>query len=430
MALAFYDYIKWSGDIGVLAYRHPKNNIKKNSKLQVTEAQEAVIVVNGQKSQKFSAGTYELNSPNVPILSAFYGIPYGGDNPWVVQTWFINKLTPMDIKWSTDSFNIYDETFGAAIPIAASGQYGITVVDAEKFILKLALGFPYDKKEGVVVTASDFTKQLYGELIIHTKSIITKVMAANKIGITAVSAHLVDLSKHIENQINLFFEEFGCKILKLFVTNIEVDKSTESGRKIAESIDQQTVQKISGHTWQQGKMFETVGSAFDSMSSGGGGILGAVMAVNMMGGGNGSAMGGSLMTPTYGQPTCAPVTENPTQGVAELQQTKVPKEIYCTNCSKKFSSQMQFCPHCGDRYNPCPNCGSDNDESAKRCVSCGVVLNTGQVVSCGGCGKFISSSLSFCPNCGRPQGSGEAKCPRCSAAVGTSKFCPQCGFQV
>ena len=428
MKLNLFDYIKWGGQIGTLAYRHPKNNIGKYTKLQVSEAQEAVIIVNGERSQKFGCGTHNLDSPNMPILSQFYGVPYGGENPWVVQAWFINKTMPMNIDWQTDAFSIYDESFGAAIPIAASGKYGITITNAEKFIFKLALGYPVDGKNGISVTADAFTEQLYGELMIHTKSILTKVMAANKISITAVSAHLADVSKSIEDQINTFFEEFGCKLLKLYVTSVKVDESTEGGRLIQESINQQTMQKISGHTWQQGKMFDTVDRAIDGMSSSnGGGLLGAMVAVNMMGA-SGNSMGGNIMQPHYNQPQSAPVNPNSTDGVIELQQRPV-KDVYCSECSKKYSSSMQFCPHCGDKYNPCPKCGSDNSINVTRCVSCGVTLKSQALNVCGGCNQKIDVGLSFCPHCGRPT-SDEVQCPRCNTKVSGMKFCPVCGIKI
>ncbi len=429
MKLKLLDYIKWSGDIGALAFRHPQNNIGKYTKLQVTEAQEAVIIVNGERSQKFGCGTHNLDSPNMPILSSLYGAPYGGENPWVVQAWFINKLTPMDISWRTDSFSIYDESFGAAIPICASGSYGITVTDPERFIFKLALGFPVVEGVGVTVTTEDFTNQLYGELLTNTKSVITKVMAANKISITAISAHLSDLSKSIETQINSFFEEFGCKLIKLYVTNVGIDETTESGRLITESINQQTIQKISGHTWQQGKMFETVDKAFSNMSNGNGGLLGAIMAVNMVGGNGGGSTG--LMTPQYNQPTCGPTNPDSHSGLGyqQQQQQQPIKSVYCSNCSKRFTSDMQFCPNCGNKYTPCPKCGSDNDENATRCVNCGVPLESHSVNVCGGCGKTVDVGLSFCPHCGRPVNSVN-KCPRCKTELKNTPFCPTCGYKV
>lgn len=40
MKRSIIDFIRWSGEIGVLAYRHTKANISKYAKLQVNEAQD------------------------------------------------------------------------------------------------------------------------------------------------------------------------------------------------------------------------------------------------------------------------------------------------------------------------------------------------------------------------------------------------------
>lgn len=198
MKKSIIDFIKWSGEIGVLAYRHPRSNISKYAKLQVNEAQEAIIVVNGTRSQKFGPGQYDLDSPNFPILRAFYGIPFGGENPWTVQAWFVNKLVPKNIDWKVSEFPIYDPTFQAQIPLVAEGKYGVTVTDAEKLILKLALGYPANSEQEIKVSADDFTEQLRGELTAKTKSLITRIFQANQYGINQISAHLTDISENLQ----------------------------------------------------------------------------------------------------------------------------------------------------------------------------------------------------------------------------------------
>ncbi len=424
MKSSIIDFIRWSGDIGVLAYRHPKVNISKYAKLQVNEAQEAVIVVNGTKAQKFGPGQYDLDSPNIPILRAFYGIPFGGENPWTVQAWFVNKLTPKDIDWGIGNFPIYDQTFQAQIPIEAHGKYGITVSDAERLILKLALGYPANGDGAILVTADDFTEQLRGKLTVKTKSLITKIFAANKYGINEISAHLDDISNILEPELNSFFEEFGCKLSQFYVTTIGIDLSTEAGRIAQEAINQQTAQKISGHTWQQSKLFETAQQAVGN-TQGGGGILGAVMMAGMFGGLGGGSNAG-IMTPSYGQPTPAPVGSNqPGQG-APVQ--PMIREIYCSKCSKKYTSDKKFCPYCGDPYNPCPKCGADNDTEATRCVTCGASLTPSSGNACPNCHAPVAPGAAFCPNCGRPLS--EHKCPRCGADTRGASFCPNCGMKI
>ena len=63
----------------------------------------------------------------------------------------------------------------------------------------------------------------------------------------------------------------------------------------------QTEQKITGHTWQQQKMFDTVDKAFTSMNNNGGGLLGTIMAANMMGAFGASGVSGQMMAPASQQ---------------------------------------------------------------------------------------------------------------------------------
>jgi membrane protease subunit (stomatin/prohibitin family) len=423
MALSVLDYVRWDGELGVLAYRFPEPNLGKYTILQVMESQEAIVIVNGEKSQKFGPGNHELNSPNVPILKSFYGFLRGGQNPYTVQIWFVNKLTPMNINWRADSFPIFDVNFGASIPIYSEGTYGVSIKDAERFLLKLSLGFPSG-----VVTADDFTNQVYGELISKSKSIITKFISTNHIGINDISAHLDDISNYLKSELNHFWNDFGLQMLQFYITNIGVDISTESGRKVQEAIDSQTAQKISGRTWQQEKMFDTANRAIGGISNGDGGLLATLMAAQIMGGMGGIQCAGGLMTPQYNQPICAPnnqKTTNPQQTDSSLK----PKEVYCSNCNKKYPSNMKFCPYCGDPYNPCPKCGSDNEPDAKRCVNCGTLLNFHENDICPGCGNPVVQGAAFCPNCGRPLS--EQQCPRCGTNIDPSlSFCPNCGYKL
>jgi membrane protease subunit (stomatin/prohibitin family) len=423
MKRSIIDFIRWDGEIGVLAYRHPKINISKYAKLQVNEAQEAIVVVNGTKSQKFGPGQYDMDSPNYPILRAFYGLPFGGENPFTVQVWFVNKLTPKDVDWGIGGFPIYDQTFQAQIPIEAHGKYGISVSDAERLILKLALGYPTNSEGAIRVTADHFTEHLRGELTAKTKSIITKVFATNRYGINEISAHLEEISNNLAPELNSFFEDFGCVLSKFYVTTIGVDTTTEAGRITQEAINQQTAQKISGHTWQQSKIFETAQKAVNN--SQGGGILGAVMMAGMFGGMGGNGNMG-IMNPEYGQPTPAPVggVQPNMPGCAQ----PMVREVYCSRCSKKFTSDNKFCPHCGDQYNPCPKCGADNDISATRCVTCGSPIVSNQMNVCPNCRSSIAPGMAFCPVCGRPVS--EQKCPRCGASTNGAAFCHNCGMKV
>ena len=139
-------------------------------------------------------------------------------------------------------------------------------------------------------------------------------------------------------------------------------------------------------------------------AAGKGGMLGALMMTSMMGTGGGAM--GAMLQPSPGGVPAAGASGQVGSGVAPI-----PREVFCSNCSKKYSSSSKFCPHCGDPYVPCPRCGADNDKAARRCVSCGTPLE----------------SAASCPKCGMQLPPGAVVCPRCARGVGGTGTCAQCG---
>lgn len=226
--------------------------------------------------------------------------------------------------------------------------------------------------------------------------------------------------------LNSFWDNLGLELLQFNITTIDIDKSTEEGEKIAKAIATQASMSITGHTWQQEEMFKTANNAVDSFGSGNGGLIGGIMAINMMGGIGGGA-GVGMIQPQYNQPTFGGNNQG-FQGQPSQQQAQTARDVYCSNCSKKFSNTLRFCPHCGDPYNPCPKCGTDNDPNSKRCVSCGTPLTGGEAGnSCPNCNAPLQSNATFCGNCGKQLQSGD-NCSRCGTPLQPNvKFCPKCG---
>lgn len=427
--MAFIDCVRWAPQKGevVYAYRYPETNLSTYTQLIVYESQEALLFSKGQLLQKFGPGKHTLNTENIPLLRNLYGFGFGGKNPFTAEVWFVNKVQTFNIGWSISKMSIHDVDYGTMLPLVASGQYGMKVVDSEKFLIKF-VGTKYE------FTEKDMTEQSYGEFCSKTKSMILQYMLANKIGYKQISAFLDALSQNLRMQLAGFWADLGLELTKFYIDSIEIDTSDENGRRIAEALAQETQQHITGRTWQQEQMFGTANNAIDgfaNMAGGnGGGLLGGLMAVQMMSGmgGMGNNGGSGLMQPAYNQPTFNNANGNVAAAAAGQGQGNV-REIYCAQCSKKYLSNQAFCPHCGHKYNPCPKCGADNNEHAKRCVSCGTPLQSGGNVVCPNCGAPLAPGAAFCGNCGtRVAGKNENVCSRCGAELApTAKFCPKCG---
>ena len=404
----------WRGPLYAWKYRDKNGNgtnLSTFTQLVVRESQEAVLFAKGRLLGKFGPGRHTLNTENLPLLRTFYGIPFGGKNPFTAEVWFVNKLVPLTIDWNTTRMMYQDPDYQAMVPLCASGRYGLKVEDAERFLVKLvgtALEF----------SASALTDHFRGLLETKTKSAVLSYMQAQRIGIKSISAYLEPLSAALRASMLPFWEDYGFRLEGFYITSIEIDARDPSGEKILEAIASQSAQAIAGYSWQQSKAFDVAKGAVDK-ASGGSGLLGALLVTGAMGGG----MGAGLLQPS---PAGVPVT-----GASGQVSSGVPlptREVFCSNCAKKYTSASKFCPHCGDPYTPCPSCGADNDTASRRCVSCGTPLAV--IAPCAHCKSPLPPNARACPSCGRLTGS-EQRCGRCKSPIASGDaFCSECGQKV
>ena len=417
----------------VFAYRYPQTNLSTNTQLIVYESQEALFFSKGQLMGKFGPGKHTLSTENLPLLRSLFGIPFGGKNPFTAEVWIVNKLLPANLAWNIDRMTIHDPDFDTQLPLTASGQYALKVVDSERFLINMV-----GTKE--VFTETDMTSQAKGEFTSKSKSAIMKFMIQNHIGFKQISAYIDDLSNYLRDSIAPFWEAYGLEMSKFYVSTVELDTSTQDGCDIRDAIAKQTSMKLTGHTWQQEQAFDLANNTVGQVGNAGGGqggLLGSLMALNMMNNMGGS-MGGGMIQPQYNQPSFG--SQGGGQPQMPQDNAQMPKAysaqvktIYCSNCSKKRLSTERFCPNCGTEYNPCPRCGADNSKSSKRCVSCGASLTgaSGSANVCVKCGSQIAPGAAFCSICGTPVATSNPNvCPRCGSQLPpTASFCPACGFK-
>lgn len=427
--MAIIDCVSWSpqGSEVIYAYKFPQDNLSTYTQLIVNESQVALLFSKGELMGKFGPGKHTLDTENLPILRKLYGFPFGGKNPFMAQVWFVNLIETRNIPWSLRQLPIHDPDYQTNLPLAVDGQYGLKITDPEKFVIKMV-------GTHNIFTQRDMTAQFTGEFTTKAKSMITQYIIGNNIGYKKISAFLDPMSQELRRQLNEFWQDFGIELMKFYVSNIDIDTSTPEGRKVKEAIATQSSMSITGHTWQQEQMFGTANSAIDQITNiggggGTGGLLGGILAINMMnnmaggGGGRGGGVGNAMMQPEFQQPTFGGAQA----GMQQAQPSAV-RMVYCSKCSNRFDSNMAFCPKCGNKYNPCPKCGTDNPDTARRCVSCGTQLAAGAVPHCPHCGTPAPQGSQFCPGCGQPLMQDLNKCTRCGSDMPPGvKFCPRCG---
>lgn len=396
--MALIDCVSWSPENNrTLAYRYPEENLSTYTQLIVSESQEAVLFSKGQIIGKFGPGKHTLDTENLPLLRNFFGIPFGGKNPFQAVVYFVNKAEPPTIPWLTKGFRTYDPSYNAQIPVLAKGRMGVRVDNAEEFLIKIV-------GTGRSFTVEDLSNVLWGELTTRLNSTLSSFMQHNGVGILNITAHLFDFSCMMREPIAEFFERYGVTLLSYNIDSIDIDDTTNEGRDIIRAVTARTTQNIAGYSWQQQQAFDTMNNAVNN-----GGEMGMLGMALMMGGGMGGGMGAGMMQQAQMNPINNP---NAMMGGFGQGQTggmnAVPREVFCSCCAKKYPSTSKFCPHCGDPYNPCPKCGTDNNPKARRCISCGTMLqqaaaaptSVGMAGVCSRCGNPVSPTIKFCTNCG------------------------------
>lgn len=381
---ALIDVVEWkpqSNDI--LAYRFPHSNLSTGTQLIVRESQEAIFFSKGQIIGSFSAGKHTLSTQNLPLLRTLYGIPFGGNNPFTAEVWFVNKTAPLNIDWKTSSMRYMDPDYGEMVPLVAKGRYGLKVYDAERFLVELV---------GTMesFTARELTDHFMGALIAKTNSSIIAFMTANHVGINQIAVYLDQLSTFIRQPMQEFWEAYGFYLAGFYITEVNLDLSSSEGRKISEALTERSAQRIAGYTWQQKQTFDVANNATGQGSSMG--ILGVAMMAGAFG--NNAALANGILQP--------PVDNQMQNQYNTATRTNRRTEVFCSNCGKKYSTSSRFCPHCGDAYNPCPACGADNAGNSTRCIVCGTILQSGVISEdvCLKCRTPIHPGDKFCPGCG------------------------------
>ncbi len=96
--MAILDVIKYEGGNDTFVWKHPAEDFSTKSQLIVHETQEAVFFKNGQALDLFAAGRHTLDTQNIPLISKFVNLPFGGVSPFHCEVYFVNKVVSMDIR--------------------------------------------------------------------------------------------------------------------------------------------------------------------------------------------------------------------------------------------------------------------------------------------------------------------------------------------
>lgn len=220
------DYLIWKW--------HPENKeegqhtreyaIRCGSKLRVKEGEVAVFFYKQQSgaSQDFIIGPYDdtLKTKNFPVLTSIATTFFGGDTPWQAEVFFINVAGIVQVDFRVPYFDIFDYRYSNfGVPVAVGGKLTFSIADYKDFIKLHSLR---------TFSLEDFKKEISSAVVRSVKTAVGKASRENKLPVLQIESSTEEICAVLEENLRYKLSaDFGIKLVRLDINQIDVDKSSE-----------------------------------------------------------------------------------------------------------------------------------------------------------------------------------------------------------
>lgn len=284
--MAIIDRVKWDGSASQLAWKHPSQELTSLTQLIVNESQQAFLVRDGVYEGPFDAGRHTLTTNNIPLLRKLIGLPFGGQSPFSAEVWFVNRAAKLDVRWGTqDPIQLQDPKFGIMVPVRAFGQYGIEVVDARRFLMKLVGTAPgFD--------AATLAEYFRGMFMARIKTAIASAILASGQSVLEIATRLDELSAALNLALAADVAEFGVALSRFSIASINFPETDSGIQKLKAALARRAEMDVVGFDYRQDRSFDVLQTAAGNTGSAGA-VMGAGLGAGM-GMGLGAVMGNSF----------------------------------------------------------------------------------------------------------------------------------------
>ncbi|MBS7829335.1 SPFH domain-containing protein [Wohlfahrtiimonas chitiniclastica] len=273
----FIDVIQWpEPDPALLMWQFPVDDqeIQNGASLIVRESQVALFVNEGRLADAFPAGSYQLTTNNLPILTNLQNWSRFFESPFKSDVYFFNTKQQMARGWGTaQPITIRDNEFGL-VSIRSFGTYSYRIVDVKKFFTEIA-----------GITDAFYAHQLDDQLRNVCVTTLSSILGNKNIPFIDMAANLSALSKLIEEALQAHFAALGLHLEGFLIESITLPPALQ--KTLDERISMGIIGDLSKYTQYQ--MASSIplaaqnegGAAGVGMSMGAGLSMGQMMAEAM-----------------------------------------------------------------------------------------------------------------------------------------------------
>ena len=345
MALNLFDVIHYEGEEtrNILAWRHPKTNIKIGATVIVNSGQRAVFFSNGRAVATYDAGKHKIEGNDIQVVSGIKNFLIGVSPSDSSFLWFINMYDLQPIGWGTSSpIMVRDPESDIPVELKIHGNFIPRIVDLEAFILEFMPSHPD------FITAAILQKRFRQTASGLISSAISQVIYNYKIPIIDIEMHSFDIANGLSEILSSHFDKYGISIEEFNIEALKVNQNSNGYREIfkfhkqiLEAKSKQAGRDIEEYTYQEERQFDILEKVAQNNDSVG----------NLMGAGMKIAMGLGLGT-KFNNLVDQIEDRNSFGKDVNQHQSDLKGETglanFCSQCGTAFLEGANFCSNCGN----------------------------------------------------------------------------------
>lgn len=187
-------------------YDRDGRRVMYGSVLTVMPGQAAVLVNEGQLTDIYMPGRYELTTENMPLTTTLNQWKYGFNDTFIVDIIFVNMNDIIDIPWGTsEQVTVKDAVFGL-VNVGANGKYSFSITDPKLFaenLLGVKNRYTVDDLKGFVTP----------QIAMYFKEIVTE----KQMDFFDMQGYCYEAAQILQNKSDDFFGRYGIQMQKMAI---------------------------------------------------------------------------------------------------------------------------------------------------------------------------------------------------------------------
>jgi len=218
-----------------------ENNIRFGSSLRVKDGEMAVFVYKQKDGtvQDFLEGPYDdiLKTANLPVIANIVGLAYAGGSPFPAEVYFINLSPVIEFTGRVPYFDVFDPRY-IDFPVQCAVRYQLLsqIENPEDFIKIHRL---------IDLSPQQMIDKMRPSINKYIKSTVINVPKKSNIPVVQIETQLDEINDEVKNRTVGELEKlFGIKFNMLNIDLIDIDKESDSYRKLRKLTADITERKV------------------------------------------------------------------------------------------------------------------------------------------------------------------------------------------